>query len=400
MGVKSYRRGLVALSADPVTYGHRDLIRGAAEKCNEVIVLVANNERKKGGYCFTLKERTSMVERAIREAGIGNARIVGSSGLLIDTYMRENCDRLFRGIRNDKDLDYEREQEQLNCVLHPALKGHVEYLEAAENLRLVSSTMVKALVEMHCSVDEFVPLFVKQALEEKLLRQFRVMVTGGISVGKTWVAKQLALRAALHPGKPATHINIDQLLRSFYDEDSDGAQAVRDELAASFGPILTPNHRSVDRAALAAHLFRDGTAAEADRRYVTELTMPHVKRLYREALAGAEGLVIIEWAQAAEMAMGPWANNNVIVVGSKDRAKFAELRGISPERLASMDKIQWSADQKQRSLERHCAANGSGWVIRHEHSYHPEDPASSGEIEDLFWKILEKMPDLPHNKHK
>ncbi len=399
MGAKLYRRGLVALSADPVTYGHIDLIRRAGDKCEEVVVLVANNDRKKQSYCFPIEKRTEMVERAVRGTNIGNARVVGSSGLLVDVYLREGCDRLFRGIRNDKDLDFEKEQEALNCQLLRTLTGHVEYLTATENLRLVSSTMVKALVELQCNVDTFVPLFVKQALEERLLRQYRVTITGGISVGKSWVAHELARRASSIPTKAATHINVDGLLRSLYIEDSPGAQQVRRALADRFGAVLMDESRAVDRKALAARLFRSGSDAEADRAFVTELTLPHVERLYRNALAGATGLVIVEWAQSAEMGLGSWTNNNVIVVDSDDRARFAAERGISAERLAEMDKIQWSVDRKIQHFRNRCARDNHGWTIRHQHAYHhPNDP--SREVKDLFWKILKQMPDLPyHSKH-
>ena len=397
---KQYRRGLVALSADPVTYGHIDLVRRAGDKCDEVVVLVANNDRKKGSYCFPIDKRTEMVERAVREASIGNARIVGSSGLLVDVYLREGCDRLFRGVRNDKDLDFEKEQEDLNCQLLHALTGHVEYLPAAESLRLVSSTMVKALVELQCNVEKFVPLFVKQALEERLLRQYRITITGGISVGKSWVANELARRASSIPTKTATHINIDRLIRSLYREDSPGAEQVRSALVVHFGSILADNGRDVDRKALATRLFRAGSVAEEDRSFVTKLTLPHIERLYRSALAGAEGLVIVEWAQSAEMAMGSWTNNNVIVVDSDDRAKFAAERGISAERLAEMDKIQWSVDQKIQHFRSRCARENHGWTIRHQHAYHPVGDAPTKEIDGLFWKILKQMPHLPYySKH-
>src|SRR5688572_1385691 len=293
------RRGLVALSADPATFGHLDLIARSAAKCRELVVLVANNDRKLGSYCFPLAERTAMVERAVGEAGIGNVRVVGSSGLLVDVYLREGCDRLFRGVRNEKDVDYEEEQAQLNRMILPALDGRIEYVEAARDLKLVSSTLVKAFVDLYLDVDKFVPMFVKRMLEEKRLEQKRITVTGGIAVGKSWVAAELASQAAA-AGPAAKHINVDQLLRDVYDEASPGAQVVRDALAKQFGEaVLAPDGMTVDRRRLAEFLFVRG--ADDHRQFVTDLTMPHVARKYREAIASCKGLVILEWAQTAEM---------------------------------------------------------------------------------------------------
>lgn len=380
-----HRRGLVALSADPVTFGHLDLIARSAAKCRELVVLVANNDRKLGSYCFPLAERTAMVERAVREAGTGNVRVVGSSGLLVDVYLYEGCDRLFRGVRNEKDVDYEEEQAQLNRMILPALDGRIEYVEAARDLKLVSSTLVKAFVDLYLDVDAFVPMFVKRMLEEKRLQQQRITVTGGIAVGKSWVAAELA-RQATAAGPGAKHINVDQLLRDVYDEASPGAQLLRDALADRFSAlILAPDRRTVDRKRLAEALF--SRHAETHRRFVTDLTMPHVARKYREALAGFKGLVILEWAQTAEMDMGRWTNNNVIVVDSPDRPAFLAKRGVDLERIALMDEIQWSAARKADVLTERAGRDRCGTVIRHANRMRPTEDDARADVAQLLAKV-------------
>lgn len=380
-----HRRGLVALSADPVTFGHLDLIRRSAAKCRELVALVANNDRKLGSYCFPLAERTAMVERAVDEAGIRNVRVVGSSGLLVDVYLREGCDRLFRGVRNEQDVDFEEEQAKLNCMILPAIEGRFEFVQADQNLKLVSSTLVKAFVDLYLDVDAFVPVFVKRMLEEKRLQQQRIAVTGGIAVGKSWVAAELA-RQASAAGPGAKHINVDQLLRDVYDEASPGAQLVRDALADRFSAlILAADRRTVDRKRLAEALFvRD---AETHRRFVTELTMPHVARKYREALAGFKGLVILEWAQTAEMDMGRWTNNNVIVVDSPDRPAFLAKRGVDPDRIALMDEIQWSAARKADVLAERAARDKSGTVIRYANRMRPTEDEARADVAQLLGQV-------------
>jgi pantetheine-phosphate adenylyltransferase len=339
---------MVALSGDPVTFGHLDIIRQAKALCREVVVLVADNPEKT--RTFSSKERAVMVERAIREAGIGGVRTVGWPGLLVDAWMREDCDALFRGVRNGGDRAYEQVQAYWNAFIHPAIKERVVMLDASPGLEQVSSSMVKFLVSKGIEVDKFVPMFVKRRLEEKLLRHYKIGVTGDIAVGKSAVAKEIVRRCeALDI--PAAHINIDELLRVLYEEDTPGAQAVRDELGNLFGPgVLSGDRQRVERKTLAGKLFSEDCSHET-RAQVIALTMPHVHRLYRDRLLNIpKGLIVVEWAQMAEMDMSGWVNHNTIVVDSADRLRFAEKRGISPKRLGEFMKYQWSADEKWRVL--------------------------------------------------
>lgn len=389
-----YKKGLVALSADPVTNGHLDIVRRAKEQCRELVVLVANNERKAGTYLYTLEERVQMTERAVREAGIRYATVVGSSGLLVDVYLFHGCDHLFRGVRNAKDLEYEDEQAELNRLILP--KVQIDYLDAARELHIVSSSMVKGFVLQRLDVDKFVPMFVKQSLEERLLGQYRIGVTGCISVGKSWVAAEM-VRLANFEKFGGKHINVDQLLRDVYDEDSPGAQDVRDELAKAFGcGILSDDRLIVNRKKLAEVLFVRG--ADDKRRFVTELTMPHVARKYREALASASGLVVVEWAQTAEMGMGTWTSNNVVIVDSPDRAFLMEQRGIDAERQKAMEEIQWSAARKERALKKAVAAAKSGTVKVHQNLRREHAATALHDIDKLFREVLQLFPGLQPKK--
>jgi pantetheine-phosphate adenylyltransferase len=385
-----HRRGLVALSADPITFGHLDLIKRSAAMCHELVVLVAENERKKGSYAFRLEERVEMTERAVAEAGIPDVRVIGSSGLLVDVYLREGCNCLFRGVRNDKDLDYEEEQTQLNQLILPSLQ--IEYLKASEQLRLVSSTTAKGFVSLYLDADDFVPMFVKQSLEERLLGQYRIAVTGGIAVGKSWVAAEL-VRQARKAGHEATLINVDQLLRDVYDEQSDGAELIRAELASLFGAdVLSSGGSTVDRKRMAGILFRPD--ADAERQAVMELTMPHVARKYRQELAGVKGLVVVEWAQLAEMDMGPWTNNNVVIVDSPDRAEFIARRRLDPQRIAVMDAIQMPAMMKLEILQARAEQAHSGSVLTHANLLHANENGARDDVAHLFSKVKQVFPGL------
>lgn len=391
------RRGLTALSGDPITKGHLDLFARSADQCqDEIVIAVMNNPDKAGKYTFAIDERLAMAKRAIAEAGIRKTRVIRSEGLLVDVYLREGCDGLFRGIRNDNDLVYEKEQAEINGLILPQLTpDRIKLIKATPALRLVSSSMAKMFVGLQLDVDTLVPMFVKQMLEERLLGQFRLGLTGGISVGKTWVGEELARQANL-AGLSSTHINVDRLLRDFYEDPCNGAQIVRDQLAHRFfrKKILSEDRKSVDRKCLADLLFREG--AEADREFVQDLTMPYVAMQYRQALKGAKGLIIVEWAQMAEMDMGPWTNNNVLVVDSSDRATLLAKRNIDPARMAIMDTLQLSAGLKTAKLSKRAAKDKSGTVVAYDNRVRATEAETQADVKALLSEIRARcFPYMP-----
>lgn len=385
-----FKRGLVALSGDPIHNGHIDLVRESKTRAKEVLVAVANNDEKKNSYLFSLKERTDFARRALN--GIDGVKVVNSpTEILSDTYLHFGCDALFRGIRDDKDQVYEETQMGYHKMIYPKLNP--VYL-SFRGRNTISSSAVKAFVQHHIDVAQHVPLFVKRALEEKISVQYKIGVTGGIAVGKSWVTNQLAKALDaffLYNGKqlpgvyPRNHpsrlgrdwfgtaINFDDLIRSVYEDPATGPSEMRQQLDylclanGSMKSILNPNG-TIDRPALSKFIFN--THPEM-RLQVQELTQPFVDAKYREALHKAgPGIVVIEWAQLAEMQMGWLTNHNVIVVDSPDRPKFIEQRQISQEEFASKTRFQWTAEQKTQALVADASKDGEGHVIQFQNSLH------------------------------
>ncbi len=355
-----HHKGLVVLSADPITNGHLHLIDSARHCCRELLVLIANNDNKKGTYLFSLEERMAMAARAT--AHLPTVSVVCSRGLLVDVFLEQGCDVLYRGIRNESDQRYEEEQMSYHTMIHPSLADAVVYLPSAPDFRHISSTLVKAFASHHADISTMVPVFVKQAIEERMHKQFKLGITGEIATGKTWVCAQLAEQARA-VGLPVHLINVDQLIRDLYREQTPGAQRLREELGRLLGPrILTANGCEIDRTAMASVLFDPQTPSQL-RRQVEMHVRPHVQRLQRTALSNARGLILIEWAQLAEMHVSHWTNHNVLVVESSDRAQLAERRGIEVQQLARMAELQWSVERKVNQLQRHVDANGHGQIL-------------------------------------
>ncbi len=379
--MKKYKRGLVPISGDPITYGHLSLIEKALSLCEEVVVFIANNDNKK--YLFSLSERALMAQKAIFDKNIKKARIISNKNLLADVYLRENCDVLLRGIRSQKDSDYEDEQMLLHKIILPSLEGHIVYLEADKDMKYISSSVVKSFIAHYLGVENFTLPFIQRLLEERMLGQYKIAITGGISVGKSFVAKELVKTLKKDYNISAFCINIDELVRGLYKEKSPAGDSLREFLVEKFGnDVLLGDKSDVDREVLKKKIFRK--EFKHLRRELHEMTSPHIKRKYREELSGKKGIVILEWAQLAEMSMGRWTNNNAIVVDSPDKAKFANIRNIDEAYLYYVKKYQWSASRKTTALKQQIELDKCGEVIEYNNIYNNRNA-----IKDLAKKVVD-----------
>ena len=97
-------------SYDPVTLGHLEIIKKAAELYEEVYAVVFINPDKE--YMFSIEERVSMLMLATDN--LKNVIVSYSTGYVID-YMREHgIEKIIKGYRNEKDLEYEKLQADWN----------------------------------------------------------------------------------------------------------------------------------------------------------------------------------------------------------------------------------------------------------------------------------------------
>ena len=127
-------------SYDPVTIGHLDIIRRAAEKYDEVYVVVFTNPNKK--YRFSVEERVKMLILATDE--LDNVLVSYSDGLVID-YMREHeIEKIIKGYRTDADLPWEKEQAEWN-LSHGGYE--TELWKCRDGFEEVSSTAVRAALD-------------------------------------------------------------------------------------------------------------------------------------------------------------------------------------------------------------------------------------------------------------
>lgn len=149
---------IVPGSYDPVTVGHLDIIKRAAEENDEVYAVIFVNPEKE--YLFSLDDRVRML--ILATDGIPNVLVSYSNGLVID-YMREHgINRIVKGYRNDTDLEYERVQAEYNL----RMGGYqTELKKCREGLQTVSSSEVRKRLLSGESVDTLLPKEVAEYIE-------------------------------------------------------------------------------------------------------------------------------------------------------------------------------------------------------------------------------------------
>ncbi len=161
-----HRIALCPGSYDPVTNGHLDVIRRAAEMFDEVIVAVVNLPARKGNTLFSAEERIGFIEGATK--GIPGVRVMAFSTLVVDFARELNAKAIVKGLRAISDFEYEFEMHQLNRLQAPDLD--TLYLMASPQYSFISSSGIKELAMFGGKIDELVPEPVAARLKEELGR--------------------------------------------------------------------------------------------------------------------------------------------------------------------------------------------------------------------------------------
>ena len=137
-------------SYDPVTLGHLDMIRRAAEKYSEVYAVIFINPSKE--YLFSEEQRLEMLRLACED--IPGVRVDFYSGRVVD-YMREHgIGKIIKGYRNECDLEYEKVQAEYNLR-----EGgyETELWQASEDFVSVSSTLARSLIASKEEISGILP---------------------------------------------------------------------------------------------------------------------------------------------------------------------------------------------------------------------------------------------------
>lgn len=139
-------RALIPGSFDPMTLGHKQVIRAAAEIFDEVIVVVMNNDMTKyvkdakvKKYLFDTEQRVQIARLTCED--IPGVQVVTRGGLLIDAFDELGADAIVKGIRNADDFAYEQIHAAWNLAHNP--RARTLYLPSDPAYAHVSSTLAR-----------------------------------------------------------------------------------------------------------------------------------------------------------------------------------------------------------------------------------------------------------------
>ncbi|MCQ2509556.1 MAG: pantetheine-phosphate adenylyltransferase [Lachnospiraceae bacterium] len=147
---------------DPVTNGHLDIIRRAAELFDVVVIGVLHNSAKTP--LFSVEERVNILEKATRD--IPGVKVVSFSGLAVDFAKQCNANVIVRGLRAITDFEYELQMAQTNRVLAPTID--TTFLTTSLEYAYLSSTTVKEVAKFEGDISKFVPEFVAEEIHRKM----------------------------------------------------------------------------------------------------------------------------------------------------------------------------------------------------------------------------------------
>jgi pantetheine-phosphate adenylyltransferase len=147
---------------DPITLGHEDIVRRAADLFDEVIVAVAGSTNKR--TLFSLEERVALAQSVFKTAE--NVKVMGFNSLLMQFVQEQGAQIVVRGLRAASDFEYEFQLAGMNRKLFPQLE--TLFLTPSEQYMFVSSTLVREVAILDGDVQQFVSPTVNAAIKSKL----------------------------------------------------------------------------------------------------------------------------------------------------------------------------------------------------------------------------------------
>lgn len=148
---------------DPITEGHRDVIKRCAHVFDDVIIAVTGNIRKKPLY--SIQKRIEFVQRTCMD--IPNVEIIAFDGLLIDLAKERKAQVIVKGLRAISDFEYEFQMAQINKKLNPGTE--TMFLMTNPKYAYLSSSSVKEVASFGGCISGLVP----PEVEQDIIKSFR-----------------------------------------------------------------------------------------------------------------------------------------------------------------------------------------------------------------------------------
>jgi pantetheine-phosphate adenylyltransferase len=160
------RIALYGGSFDPVTNGHLDVVRQATRLVDRLVLAIGIHPGK--APLFPVEDRVAMLEEVcgpVAKASGCELKTITFADLVVNAARREGAVALIRGLRDNKDFDYEMQMVGMNGAMAPDIQ--TVFLPASPLVRPITATLVRQIAAMNGDVSSFVPAPVATRLKAK-----------------------------------------------------------------------------------------------------------------------------------------------------------------------------------------------------------------------------------------
>jgi pantetheine-phosphate adenylyltransferase len=145
---------------DPVTNGHLDIAKRAADLFENLVVGVADSK----STLFSTEERVALFAEAIKDRT--NVKVTSYRGLTVDFARTEGATVLIRSMRGTTDFVTEFDMALMNRQMAPEIES--VYLISRLEYLYISGTRIREVASLGYDVSGLVPAHVVVALKQKL----------------------------------------------------------------------------------------------------------------------------------------------------------------------------------------------------------------------------------------
>lgn len=377
-------KAIYALSADPITNGHLNIIDRMLRNFEYVLVGIGVNKDK--SYLFTLEEREDLTKAVLSKYG-KRVEVKSFSGLLTDFAYENQIHTIVRGARNSADFDFEKMLADINQGLRLNMDTYI--LIADPKLSHVSSSTVKELQKHQASnIAEYVPLAVKEALERRISGQYLIGVTGGIGCGKSFVTNKLLSIARATETPYFETIDMDELGRYILRESSEAHHiAIREKIASSIDPSLLIKGK-IDSIKLLDYLF-DCKDSSTIRETFENIMLEPMTHLLRRDLKNKRGIILISSALFVESNICNLVNNNILFITCDEEKRMQRLkkhRKYTRKQIENRLQAQLSPDQKIEGIMKEINKHSWGEIRFFDNTL----DFDSEKLGELFGSIIDR----------
>ena len=138
-------------SFSPFTYGHYSIIERVTPLFDTIIIAIGKNSLKDNSY--PAEKNKEWIENIFK--GITKIKVISYSGLTVDLCNKYESNFIIRGVRDEKDFEFEKKVAQNNRELNS--KVETLLIPTLPKYSHISSTIVRDIMKNNGDISKLIP---------------------------------------------------------------------------------------------------------------------------------------------------------------------------------------------------------------------------------------------------